>query len=33
VGLVLVLGFVRLQVPTISKIVDGIQERLATRPA
>jgi hypothetical protein len=29
--LVAVLGFVRLQVPTISKIVDDIQERLVTR--
>ena len=29
--LVAVLVFVRLQVPTISGIVDGIQERLATR--
>jgi len=27
-----VLGFVRLQVPTISKIVDGIQGRSSARP-
>lgn len=30
--LVIVLGFVRLQVPAISKIVDGIQERSAVQP-